>query len=317
MDDAGRLFPASILTLQGVLIEFRNSAPERFWQIYQDALQAHLSQGLSPETFTLLFRTGDTHIPWELMPTTEESGPDKVSPLLGNAHRVGRWLQGIEPYLPPETLNLEGFALAAPVYIQNPLPEAQKEREFIKKYKPYPILDTPTLFRNFMKDGRPTGGTGILHFAGHGDCCTDEIRGNWLVLSDEGEGDWYDIRAAGTDLGNGLGKLGRDVVAFFNACNVGRSASGPLGSNGGWGRALLAQQYKGYVGPLWSVYDEHARDISETFYNLALTQQLPLGEVMRQIRLKFDADNHLYTYLAYLYLGHPLARINFTVVEGA
>jgi hypothetical protein len=32
---------------------------------------------------------------------------------------------------------------------------------------------------------------------------------------------------------------------------------------------------------------------------------------MRQIRAKFSADNRLFTYLAYLYLGHPLAKITY------
>ena len=153
----------------------------------------------------------------------------------------------------------------------------------------------------------------ILHFAGHGDCCTDTMRRNWLVLTNRQA--FFDINSASTDLGNRLGKL-RPILAFFNACNVGRTAPGPLGSNGGWGRALLNQQYKGYIGPLWSVYDQHARDICQTFYTLALDEHLDLGEVMRRIRARFSQDNRLFTYLAYLYLGHPLGKITYRPFEG-
>lgn len=312
MDDQGRLKPRSIPTLLGNLIQLRKHAPPQFWTAYQQVLQTHQAQGHSPETLTLLFRTSDTHIPWELMPISEEVEEDKIPLLLGNAHRVGRWLIALETPMPEINLNLRGFALVAPIYVQHPLPEAQEERHFIEqRYHPYPIIETPEQFRTFMLDGQPTGGTGILHFTGHGDCCTDEIRGNWLVLSDADDGDWYDIHAASNDLGNRLGKL-RPTLAFFNTTNVGRTAPGPVGSNGGWGRALLQQQYKGYIGPLWGIHDKHARDVAQTFYTLAIDSGLPLGEVMRQIRAKFAEDNRLFTYLAYLYLGHPLAKITYT-----
>lgn len=318
MDDQGQLYKDSVPTLLGNLIRLRNHAPDQFWRVYEQVLQAHLDWGRPPETLNILLRTSDTHIPWELMPVTKAVQDNKMPLLLGSAHRVGRWLQGVIPSTPPLALKLHGLALAAPVYVKEPLPEAQLERQYLEqRYHPAPVLQTPGHFRTFLLDGQPTGGAGILHFAGHGNCCTDPIRGNWLILSDDGDGVWYDINAAGNDLGNRLGKLGRDVVAFFNACNVGRSAEGPLGSNGGWGRALLDQNYKGYIGPLWSVYDKHARDISQTFYELALDKQQPLGEVMRQIRLKFAADNRLFTYLAYLYLGHPMAKIHYTPTQGA
>ncbi len=309
MDMDGRLKPGSIPILFQNLIELRHSAPPQLWTLYQLALQRCLDRGHSAESFTILFRTADTHIPWELMPLSEEAQAGKMPPLLGTAHRVGRWL--LEVGAAPDTvLDLKGFTLAAPTYVDDPLPEAQAEQLFIKeRYAPNFLDDSPQAFLSFMQSGQPGGGTGILHYAGHGDCCTDPIRGNWLVLTDKKA--FYDARSASNDMGNRLGKL-RPTLAFFNACNVGRAAPGPLGSNGGWGRALLHQQYKGYIGPLWSVYDKHARDIAQTFYTLALDKGLPLGEVMRQIRARFAEDNHLFTYLAYLYLGHPLAKIVYS-----
>jgi hypothetical protein len=220
---------------------------------------------------------------------------------------VGRWLSN-SGRQPEAALHLRGFVLAAPTYQADPLPEAQTEGEFIQQYRPYTIPDSPNAFIEFMQTGQPSNGAGILHFAGHGDCCTDDNLGNWLVLTNKTA--FYSVRAASNNLGNILGEL-RPILAFFNACNVGRAAPGPLGSNGGWGRALLNRGYQGYIGPLWSVYDRHAREVTETFYTLAIDQHLPLGEVMRCIRGKFAADNRLFTYLAYLYLGHPLASITF------
>lgn len=247
------------------------------------------------------------------MPISEEVIEEKMPPVLGSAHRVGRWLLEVGIPIPERTLALHGLSVAAPTYEEAPLLQAQREKEFIEqRYHPYVLPDDANAFITFMQTGQPRKGTGILHFAGHGDCCTDLMRQNWLVLTNRDA--LYDIASASTDLGNRLGKL-CPTVAFFNACNVGRSAPGPLGSNGGWGRALLSQQYKGYIGPLWSVYDEHASDICQMFYALALDEHLPLGEVMRRIRTRFIEDNRLFTYLAYLYLGHPLATITYTPFE--
>ncbi|HMQ55747.1 MAG TPA: CHAT domain-containing protein [Anaerolineae bacterium] len=309
MDETGQLKPGSIPILFQNLLELRHSAPVEFWQLYERAMERHRAAHRPPEQFTILFRTADTHIPWELMPVAEEAVDNKMPLLLGSAHRVGRWLLEVGAPLPEVALTLEGFTLAVPRYTDNPLAEAQAEKAWLaERYRPYILSEAPEAFLDFMRSGQPTQGTGILHYAGHGDCCTDPLRGNWLVLTNRQA--YFDARAASNDLGNRLGKL-KPTLAFFNACNVGRAAPGPLGSNGGWGRALLRQQYKGYVGPLWSVYDQHARDIAETFYRLALDEALPLGEVMRQIRARFAHDNRLFTYLAYLYLGHPLAKITY------
>jgi len=314
MDLDGHLKHLSIRILFRNLLDLRNSAPAQFWTLYQLALQRHETHGHFPTAFTILFRTADTHIPWELMPIAEETQNGQMPLLLGSAHNVGRWLLEVGTTVPESNLDLMGFTLAAPTYTDHPLPEAEAEQNFIRqRYAPRILADNATDFIEFMETGEPTNGTGVLHFAGHGDCCTDPMRRNWLVLTNREA--LYDINSASTDLGNRLGKL-RPTLAFFNACNVGRAAPGPLGSNGGWGRALLHQQYKGYVGPLWSVYDKHARDICQTFYTLALDQHLPLGEVMRQIRSKFSEDNRLFTYLAYLYLGHPLAQITYTPFDG-
>lgn len=313
MDQHGHLKRLSIRNLYSHLRTLRSSAPPQFWTLYALALERHRTQGGTPEDFTLLFITADTHVPWELMPVSKEVVDGKIPPLLGSAHRVGRWLLEVGTPRPETTLALHGLSVAAPTYRESPLPQAQKEKEFIEqRYRAHVLRDDADAFITFMETGQPSDGTGILHFAGHGDCCTDERRLNWLVLTNREA--LYDIASASTDLGNRLGKL-RPTVAFFNACNVGRAAPGPLGSNGGWGRALLNQQYKGYIGPLWSVYDEHARDICQMFYTLALDERLPLGEVMRRIRTRFTEDNRLFTYLAYLYLGHPLATITYTPFE--
>lgn len=314
MDMEGHLKPGSIPILFQNLIELRRNAPPQFWKLYDIAIQRHRAAHQAAETFTILFRTADTHIPWELIPVSEEVQHNKMPPLLGTEHRVGRWLLEVGTPVPELSLDLHGFTLTVPTYANDPLPEAQAERAFLEeRYAPYILDDDPAAFFTFMQSGQPTGGTGILHYAGHGDCCTDPLKGNWLILTNKQA--FYDARSASNDLGNKLGKL-KPTLAFFNACNVGRAAPGPLGSNGGWGRALLRQQYRGYIGPLWSVYDKHARDISQTFYTLALDQGLPLGEVMRQIRAKFAEDNRLFTYLAYLYLGHPVAKISYRPFEG-
>ena len=313
----GEFTPRDGLRFFGVLITLRDAAPAEFWEVYTQALAAHVQAGGAPETFTLLFVTEDPHLPWELMPVSRDPDADGKPPqLLGSAHRVGRWLLGLETGSPQPSLSLEGMSVAVPDY-RKELPGTQAMKTFAAPWNPHLVgirdgAFDPAGFYEFMASGDPTGGTGILHYAGHGDCCKDMGKLVWLVLSDEAD-DVYDYNAANSPLSNRFAKRERDVLVFFNACTAGQAAETELGTTASWSQVMLDRGYDSYIGPLWYVDDGYARDVAETFYALAIGEApVPLGEVMRRIRSKYMENLRLYTYLAYSYYGHPNATVTFT-----
>jgi len=322
LDDNGNLKNEGIGMLFGFLLDLRDNAPKSFWEIYELALQTHIDQGGKESTFSILFITDDSFIPWELMPIRKELGPNRLlPPLLGSLHQVGRWLPGVAKSQPSTNLELRGFALAVPKYVGKPLNAAENARIFLKKYDPYFIekddVPFPDVFIEYMSTGSPTNGTGILHYSGHGNCCTDVQKAVWLELDDGMS--FYSIAQAKNEFSNYLGKTPEGsptpTFAFFNACKASFVKQNALGTIGGWARALLYNNYDGYVGPLWSVEDNHASMVSEKFYTKAIDEGLPLGEVMRQIREEFTKNNRLFTHIAYIYFGHPLTKIAYTPFE--
>lgn len=314
----GELHWQDIPAFFGVLINLRDAAPGEFWSVYSEALKAHSEEGKPAETFTILFQTEDPHLPWELMPVSRETDEDGNPPqLLGSAHRIGRWLLGLEDGSPRPELNLQGMAVVVPDY-EKTLPGTQAMKEFAKRWhgRPVGVREDDTfdsrIFYEFMSTGRPTNGAGILHYAGHGDCCKDLGKLVWLVLSDDQE-DVYDYNAANSPLSNRFSARDRDVLIFFNACTTGQAVETGLGSVASWSRAMLCRGYDSFIGPLWYVDDIYARTVAELFYTLSIGDDpLPLGEVMRQIRSKYMDNLEQFTYLAYSYYGHPDARVVFT-----
>jgi hypothetical protein len=132
------------------------------------------------------------------------------------------------------------------------------------------------------------------------------------MLSDD-EDKVYDYNAAINPALNQIAERDRDVLVFFNACTAGLAAETELGTTASWSQVMLERGYDSYIGPLWYVDDGYARTVAELFYTNSIGEDaLPLGEVMRRIRLKYMADLRLYTFLAYSYYGHPNATVAFT-----
>ncbi|MCP4143155.1 MAG: CHAT domain-containing protein [Chloroflexi bacterium] len=318
----------------GVLETMTNAVPDIFWDIYTKALKRHkeLDQNNVEHNFSILLVTADTEIPWELMPIKniydEESLLEAESswqekPLLGIQHSVGRWIIGAgNDNQPKSCLNLVGFTLSVPEYLKKPLPVAQAEKEKLKaKYKAQLLEGDPKVFRDFMEGGGAYQGTGIFHFSGHGECCKQK-RIVWLKLSDTDASvdkaqrlyTYSEARSSNKVAMWARKTHSSDSLAFFNACRAGRSESEALGPKGYWARALFPRGFDSFIGPLWNVNDSHAGKVANKFYELALEEGVPLGEIMRQIRGEFLADGEYLkiSFLAYIYYGHPMATIQYT-----
>ena len=289
-----KMTESDIQNLFGLLLNFGRVMQGDFFDFYERALNDFRKRegDQNDHQFSILIYTDNPHLPWELLPLSQEiEQGHRFPPLLGSEHRIGRWIIGAESPRPEVDLTLKGMTVFAPEYNAKKLklPAAQDEKRFLTDLEnglnPYPIPNEPDLFKRFMQVGEtPQGavGTGILHFVGHGESgkVLDKIA--WLRLSDFGDDD-YTVLMAETDLGNKLGKLGNEATfAFFNACHAGIAEEEVLGSIGGWAVALLYQNYKGYIGPLWKVVDTEAQQIAETFYTEVLidSEPVPVGEAM-------------------------------------
>jgi CHAT domain-containing protein len=104
----------------------------------------------------------------------------------------------------------------------------------------------------------------------------------------------------------GIGK--EPPLVFLNACEVG-GAGASLSLVAGFPAAFIGGGAAAVVCPLWVIHDERAMRIAEHFYDAALGREpRPLGEIMREIRAKWQGGKHL-TYLAYVLYGDPLLQL--------
>jgi CHAT domain-containing protein len=95
-------------------------------------------------------------------------------------------------------------------------------------------------------------------------------------------------------------------LVFLNACQLG--AGGKVLSLGsGWPQAFLEVGASAFIGPLWSVQDESARDAATLFYG-ELSAGKSLGEALQTMRRKW-LDGGSVTFLAYTLYGDPTAKV--------
>jgi CHAT domain-containing protein len=102
----------------------------------------------------------------------------------------------------------------------------------------------------------------------------------------------------------GIGK--HHPFVFLNACQL--SAEGMVLSLGsGWPQAFLDVGASAFIGPLWSVQDESARDAAKHFYE-ELRLGKSMGEALQTMRKKW-VDGGSVTFLAYTLYGDPAAKV--------
>jgi CHAT domain-containing protein len=208
-------------------------------------------------------------------------------------------------------LTMERMALVVGDYAATsglrPLPMATKEGEALKGRYPHKWLsatqyDLSLLFHNrLVSDSGDRLPVQVVHMACHGEVDAANPKYNGIVIADNG-------RRIGPETvrGSELGEVSEPFV-FLNACQLGTVGSDLLGDYGGMAGAFLKEGARGFVAPLWSVKDGLAHDIALRFYELALDDGLPVGEVMREVRKMFDsnAEAPSSTPLAYVFYGHP------------
>jgi hypothetical protein len=262
-----------------------------------------LRDALGP-AFTIQFVTDDPHIPWELMRPSRDTG--ETAEILALAHPVARWIGAYEGSL-RQRLADGRVATIAPQYpsVMDELPRAQDEARLLTTgYRALAVAGTLNDVKQFLRMG-PDEPIAILHFAGHGEF-PPGAPGKSSIKLEDGVLAAAVVKARETRLGERDGPL-----VVFNACKVGATGE-LLGAAGGWADVFLERRFRGFVAPLWPVYDEDAAVVVSEFFEAVAKRCEPVGRVLQQIRARHAAKSP--TFFAYLYYGDVNARLAKAIV---
>jgi hypothetical protein len=144
------------------------------------------------------------------------------------------------------------------------------------------------------------GGFGLLHFACHNGFSL--VGGPSIVLDNR---PFTVTNMQSARIKRTLQSSG--PLIFVNAC---RSAGQAATYNrlDGWADAFMQAGAGAFIGSLWSVTDEAARDFASEFYH-QLTGGSPLGEAVAAARRTAASQPGDPTWLAYTVYGHPHATV--------
>ncbi|MCB2145697.1 MAG: CHAT domain-containing protein [Deltaproteobacteria bacterium] len=306
----------------GIARHISDVIPLEFWNVLDQVWKRRneKNDGRAP---SLLVVSSEAYIPWELA-STEEDWIDPAlidpnrPPLMGAQLRVGRWIppgpkrpRGVQrPALPPaHTIEIGRMALVIGDYYaengQRPLPLAKEEGKTLAlRYETVPLTATENDLNLLLSDTLQKGGQPVavssLHFACHGEVDPTNHRYNGIVLSEKA------IRLSPNIVSGSKICQDKQPFVFLNACQLGFSSE-LLADYGGMAGEFLRAGSRGFMAPLWSIDDQLAHDIAINFYERTLDDGIEVGEVMRDVRSKFDLTQDIpsSTFVAYIFYGHP------------
>jgi len=141
----------------------------------------------------------------------------------------------------------------------------------------------------------------VLHFACHNEFT--DTAGSTVWMGD-GPFDPTDL-----ELAVGARSMrGQAPLVFFNACRSAGEIAGftkPIG----WARQFMAAGAGAFIGSLWFVRSDLARNFADAFYTSLVTERRRLGEAALQARRASMSDTGDPTWLAYTVYGHHGARV--------
>ncbi|GAB2963044.1 DUF7379 domain-containing protein [Saccharothrix stipae] len=256
--------------------------------------------------------TTEPYIPWELVHLKDgPTLPDNGSWFLGE-HGLVRWLYG---GWPPEQLHCR----------------RNKARYLIPDYPPESRLALPATadeaaFLGEALGAEPVearhrtvvdllgqaGAFDVLHFAGHGMADHDRIDDARILLTGRVEGGEYiDEYLTATTvrqrarLGNGAKN---QPLVVLNACQIGRQGR-QLTSLGGFASAFIERGAAAFVGSLWQVGDQPAKDFATALYRELLAGNT-LADATSKARAAARAAGNA-TWAAYVVYGNPCATFTY------
>lgn len=245
---------------------------------------------------SLLIRTDRPQVPWELARLNHEILGVKIP--TGRSLLTHRPLRRAIPRLPKRSIRV--------LLIANPtsdLPGAEREaRELAAVFDSHPFFDFDVLLRaeaslGVIQDRLQARAYDVIHYAGHSDYSSSNVRRGVLALSDAVIPAKY------------LAKLieRRPPMLFFlNSCNSGVVDSAGLLFEDLSGAAphFLRAGVDAVIGVSWPVIDKSASKIATSFYSLIASGQ-SVGQALNEARsMTLGIDKTPY-WLGYSLFGDP------------
>ncbi len=270
---------------------------------------ARLFQDLLPEDLRVLLwslrdrirsvqvLSDEPWIPWELLKLQgQENGRVVEGPFLCEAFAMTRWFPGIGRR--PE-LRLKRMALVIPS--DSGLDHAPEERDYLLSLADgqRQVTEVPATYLEVI-DSLSRGEHDGWHFSGHGHFSAPDPNRSHIELERGQSLCAEDINGMVRNCG-----LARPLV-FLNACQTGREALSLTGV-GGWARRFVEAGAAGFVGSLWSVYDQAAYKFAKVFYDHLLAGET-IGQAAKEARAAIRPLKDL-TWLAYTVFADPLATV--------
>lgn len=293
--------------IKGVGEHIYDSTPELFKTAYW-ALHNHL-QANNQAFQNILFITDEPFIPWELMRVADQQrGANIAAEFLSVRHAVGRWVAECSSRLSQQIPVREMVACGSDYVgfdaVYPTLPWVKDELAWLGtqyQAKTVPLKSADVL--NFLK----TGSAQAVHFACHGQMDQHNPLRSQLIMEDSPDNLRPTVISA-NEVETGLGK--EHPLVFLNACQIGSSGQA-LSLMTGFPGAFLKAGASAVISPLWTISDEHAKAITEQFYQAAFANPgATLGEILQTIHRQWEDKKHL-TFLAYVLYGDPQAKVFF------
>ncbi|WP_286744116.1 CHAT domain-containing protein, partial [Aquabacterium sp. UBA2148] len=299
------------LMVMGLGRTIRDAAPPELWRALRTVHSALQATG-EQRALNVLLLTAESHVPWELALLDDA---DKLiadaPPLLGCQVSLGRWPIDHSELPPRAHIEVQHMAAVVGDYAARSgwrkLQQATEEgAQLVQRYQAVQLAaDAPQIKKLLtaqLGDLDPGHGAEAVHFACHGEALQQHALDAAIILADG-------MRLSPSFFGQSpLGKRSAPFL-FMNACQVGKGSE-LLGSPAGFACMAIKGGFRAFLGPLWSVEDQLARDIALGFYEQAFGDEAraprPVAEVLREMRARFaDTEPNSLTRLAYVFHGHP------------
>ncbi len=285
--------------LTGAGVQLFRATPPDFQKLFWEMIDTRKA----PKTIMVV--SDDPYIPWELMvPRRSLLGKVETRKPLGVEFCLGRWIRS-DYITAPQQIPLERTYVVAPNYViaSKNLKWAPQEAKFVcASFQPSKAIDPADLDK--INEALREQGATLLHFICHGAASagTDQT----VYLRDMVNNLSCSVVEGSDEF---VTTFFRDhTFVFLNACEVGRAAPALVGTNG-FATTFLRLGASGVVAALWSVKDDIAHQVAETFYTKVLQDpQTPFAEILRDIRAQAYSGSAEDTYAAYCFYGSPLAR---------
>jgi CHAT domain len=289
---------ALVAELRGAGIVLFEAAPQSFRKLFWELVDAKKL----PREIAIV--SEEPYIPWELMIPRRRvaNGDMETRKPLGVEFPIGRWI-------PPDfvagrtRIPLTDSYVISPKYA-NPrqvLKFSDAERMLLmQKFDAEPI--SPVTFAQ-IAEKLTSSGRSLVHFVCHG----KDGDGGRQILQLENNEELSSTQLLGIE---GLERVfaQKRPFVFLNACEVGRTTAALVGL-GGFATSFIDLGASAVIAPLWSVKDDIAHQVAETFYGSVKSEPgTTFAEIMRRLRAKAYENNSAEdTYAAYCFYGDPCA----------